>query len=76
MFLLDYLLEYNRYMNLIGIAVVLGIAILFSKNRAQIKFKLIGVCLLLQTLIALAVLKKWRWSSDYESGSTLYWQIV
>ena len=57
MFLLDYLLEYNRYMNLIGIAVVLGIAILFSKNRAQIKFKLIGVCLLLQTLIALAVLK-------------------
>jgi CNT family concentrative nucleoside transporter len=57
MFLLDYFLEYNRYMNLIGIAVIIGIAILFSQNRAHIKFKLIGVCLALQFLIALAFLK-------------------
>ncbi len=57
MFLFDYLLEYNRYMNLIGIAVVIGIAILFSQNRSKIKFRLIGICLALQTLIALAFLK-------------------
>jgi len=55
--LFSYLLEYNRYLNLLGIAVIIGIAALFSKKRSRINVRLIGTGLLTQSLIAVAVLK-------------------
>ena len=55
--LLSYFIEHNRYLNLLGIIVILGIAWLFSQNRARIKISLIGYALFLQFLIAFSVLK-------------------
>jgi len=57
MFLYDYLLEYNRYMNLLGIAVILLVAIALSKKRSRIQWRLIGSALITQFLIAFAVLR-------------------
>ena len=57
MFLISYLLEYNRYCNLVGIAAILGIAWLFSRHRTHINLKLIVNALLLQFAIAFFTLK-------------------
>lgn len=57
MFLLSHLLEYNRYLNILGIAVIVGIAALVSKNRSKINSKLVINALLLQFVIAFVVLK-------------------
>lgn len=57
MVLLDYITQHNRYMNCIGILVVLCIAFCFSFNRKKINLRLIGVSLLLQCLIAMMMLK-------------------
>ena len=48
---LDTLLEHNRYLNFLGIAVVLGIAWLFSYNRIKIQFKLVFKALFVQFII-------------------------
>ena len=55
--MLSYLMEYNRYMNLIGIAVLVVLAYLFSNNRSQVNFKLVINGLLLQAALAVFVLK-------------------
>lgn len=55
--LIAYLLEYNRYCNLIGIAAILGIAFLFSKNRKAISGRLIIHALLLQSVLGFLLLK-------------------
>ena len=57
MSLLSYLIEYNRYLNIIGIAVVIGIACLFSKHKKQIQYKLILHALTMQFVIAFLALK-------------------
>lgn len=57
MFLYDYLLEYNRYMNLVGIAAIIVIATAFSKKRMHIKWRLIGSALLMQFVLGFLVLK-------------------
>ncbi|MCL4229538.1 NupC/NupG family nucleoside CNT transporter [Candidatus Dependentiae bacterium] len=57
MFLLSYLSEYNRYMNIIGIAVILGIACLFSRQRSAINVRQVMSALILHLLIALVALK-------------------
>lgn len=54
---LNYLLEYNRYMNILGIIVILAIAALFSKNRSAINIKLVLNALLLQLALGFLVLK-------------------
>jgi len=54
---IQYLLEYNRYMNIVGIFAILGIAWIFSHNRSRINYKLVGFGLLLQSLIGFFVLK-------------------
>ncbi|MEX0940817.1 MAG: nucleoside transporter C-terminal domain-containing protein [Candidatus Babeliales bacterium] len=53
----QYLLEYNRYCNLIGIFFILFIAILFSRKRAAINYKLIVNGLILQFVLAYLVLR-------------------
>lgn len=55
--LIQYFLEYNRYLNFVGIAVIIGIATLFSQKRSHINFKLVIKALLLQFVIAFAVLR-------------------
>jgi CNT family concentrative nucleoside transporter len=55
--MLAYVLEHNRYLNIVGIFVILAIAFVCSKNRKAVDFKLVAHALGLQCLIALAVLK-------------------
>lgn len=55
--MLAYLLEHNRYLNFVGIFVILAIAFLFSKNRKAIDFKLVLHALGLQFVIAFIILK-------------------
>ena len=55
--MIAYLLEHNRYCNLLGIFVILGIAVLASRKRASINFWLIAKALLLQIGIAFCMLK-------------------
>jgi len=55
--MLSYLLECNRYMNVIGIATLITVAYIFSNNRSQINRKLVVNGLLLQTFFAIFILK-------------------
>jgi len=53
----QYFVAYNRYMNLLGIIVILLVAWLFSKKRSRVNFRLVFSALSLQFLIGLIVLK-------------------
>jgi len=53
----SYLLEHNRYLNIVGIAVIIGLAMLFSRKRSHINWRLVVSALTLQFGIALLVLK-------------------
>lgn len=55
--MLAHLLEQNRYLNILGIFVVFGIAWLCSKNRKAIDYRLVLHALTMQIIIALLVLK-------------------
>lgn len=55
-FLFSYLLEYNRWCNLLGIAFIIAIAIFFSRKRSAINYKLIANGLLLQFLLGYSIL--------------------
>jgi concentrative nucleoside transporter, CNT family len=57
MALLSYLLEYNRYFNILGIFVVLGLTFLLSNNRWRINWRLVITALILHFTLALLVLK-------------------
>ncbi len=47
----------ERFHGLIGIVVILGIAFLFSNNKKRINYRLVVSGLILQTIIAVAILK-------------------
>lgn len=53
----NYLFEFNRIYAVFGICTILGIAAIFSNNRAHINFKLVSTGLLMHFVIALVVLK-------------------
>jgi len=53
----SYLLEHNRYLNLVGIAVIIGIAFLCSRKRSHINWRLVTSALALHVVIAFLVLK-------------------
>lgn len=55
--MINYLVEHNRYLCLIGIVVVLLIAGLFSKDRHKINYKLLVYALLMQFGIGFAMLR-------------------
>ena len=57
MFILDYFLEYNRYLNVIGIGVILGCAWLLSRHKKSINYRLVVNGILLQFAVAAFVLK-------------------
>lgn len=52
-----YLLEHNRFLNLLGIFVILGIAWLCSKERKAVNYRLIMHALLVQFIMAFFILK-------------------
>jgi CNT family concentrative nucleoside transporter len=54
--IIAYFLEYNRYLNFVGIAVIIGLASYCSAHRSKINIKLVMNALLLQFLIAAFVL--------------------
>lgn len=55
--LIQHFIEHHRYMNFFGIVILLGIAVLFSRNRRAINVRLVISGLIMQALIALAILK-------------------
>jgi concentrative nucleoside transporter, CNT family len=55
--MLNYLIEHNRYLNLIGIAVILAIAFIFSKNRQAINFRVVASAFVLHGIFASLMLK-------------------
>ncbi len=55
--MIAYLLEHNRYCNLVGIVVILFVAYLFSQRRSAINFRLVGYGLIMQFLIGFFVLR-------------------
>lgn len=57
MTLFNYLIEYNRYLNLIGIGIIFTIAYACSKNRRAINYRIIGSALILHVLFALIMLR-------------------
>ena len=57
MFLMEWLLADNHYMNFIGIVAILGVAVAFSSNWRAISVKLIGAALAVQALLATFILK-------------------
>jgi len=54
---LSYLLEHNRYLNIVGIFAILAVAFLFSRKRSAINYRLIINALALQFGIAFVVLR-------------------
>lgn len=50
--ILSYFLEHNRFLNIIGIITIIGIAVAFSRDRRAINYKLVGRALIIQFLIA------------------------
>jgi len=54
---LDYFLTYNRYLNIVGVVVILGIAWLFSQKRSHINYRLVLNALLLQLVIGFCMLR-------------------
>ena len=55
--LLSYLLEHNRYLNILGIGVILAIAVAMSHNPTRINWRLVFTGLALHFITALIVLK-------------------
>ena len=54
---LCYFVEYNRYLNIVGIGVILFVCWLFSRKRSSIDYKLVAIALAMQFGIAFVVLK-------------------
>ncbi|KKP27074.1 MAG: Nucleoside transporter, NupC family [candidate division TM6 bacterium GW2011_GWF2_30_66] len=54
---LDYFLEHNRYLNILGILFILFVAWIFSRKRSHINFRLVLSALFLQFVVGILVLK-------------------
>ena len=57
MLLMDYLMRDAHYMSLLGIVVIFGVALLFSRNRSKISMRLVGGAVLMQVLFSFLILK-------------------
>ncbi len=55
--IIAYFLEYNRYLNVVGIFTIIGVAFCFSRNRRMINYRLIVMATLLQFVIGFCALK-------------------
>lgn len=55
--MISYFLEHNRYLNVLGIVVILAIAFFLSRKRSAVSFRLVAAALGLQALLGFLVLK-------------------
>lgn len=55
--MLAYLLEFNRYLNILGVFVIIGIAWACSRHKRKVNIKLIGNALLMQFFLGFIALK-------------------
>ena len=65
--MLNYFIEYNRYLNIIGIIVIAAIALLFSKNRRAINMRLLLSALALHFAFAFGMLRT-HWGRAFVVG--------
>src|SRR5215216_6132545 len=49
----------DRLIGLLGFALILGIAFLLSNNRRAINYRVVGMGLLIQALLAVFILRTW-----------------
>ncbi|MFA6535752.1 MAG: nucleoside transporter C-terminal domain-containing protein [Candidatus Babeliales bacterium] len=56
-FIIDYLLQDNHYMSILGIGVILGVAFLFSRHKKRIKLRLIFSAMIMQLILSFIILK-------------------
>lgn len=79
MMLVDYLLQHNRYCNILGIMFILFVAYLFSQKKSHINFKLVFNGLLMQFCVGFVVLKTDvgnRIISTIANGVTMLYQFA
>ncbi|MCF7900322.1 hypothetical protein K9K77_02320 [Candidatus Babeliales bacterium] len=55
--LFSYLMEYNRYLNILGVFVILGIAWICSRHKSKVNVKLVVNALIMQLCIGFMALK-------------------
>lgn len=70
-----YMLQYNRYLNVVGIFTILFIAFLLSKKRSKINYKLVFNALILQFTIGFCVLRTQAGRYIVEKVSNAIYQI-
>lgn len=66
----------NLLRGLLGMAVLIGIALLFSENRKRISWKVVGIGLLAQILLAIGVLQVPFIQSFFEFGGKLFVKVL
>ncbi|MFH1832049.1 MAG: nucleoside transporter C-terminal domain-containing protein [bacterium] len=54
--IIEYLMTDQRYMSLVGLVAILGVAFLFSKHKSKVRFRLVATALALQFLFAYFIL--------------------
>ena len=57
MLFFSHLIEHGRYLNILGVCLILAVAYLFSSNRSKVNFARIGKALSLQFLLGLLLMK-------------------
>ncbi len=56
-FIIDYLLQDNHYMSVLGIGVIFGVAFLFSRHKRRIKLRLVFSAMIMQFILSFIILK-------------------
>jgi len=73
---INYLVEHNRYLSLVGIVVVLLIALVFSKARHKINYKLLSYALLMQFGIGFAMLRLFGGAAQTGGGLHFFANMI
>ena len=66
----------NRFIGIIGIIAILGIAFLFSENKKKVNWRLVGTGLALQVVLALLILKVPAGRAVFEGASTAITKLL
>jgi CNT family concentrative nucleoside transporter len=56
LFFIDYLLQNNHWVSIVGIFVILGVAFAFSKHKSKVSYRLIVSALLMQFVLSFLIL--------------------
>lgn len=74
--MINYLVEHNRYLSLVGIVVILLIAMIFSKARHKINYKLLCYALLMQFGIGFAMLRLFGGAAQTGGGLHFFANMI